>query len=155
MKQENPESVQGGKAVEMADKADTAAERGKFDGAKWATSKRSMASGGYRSDRSNKCPSAIAQRIRAANPQTAREWFQLYCDCETDWATVELTIKTLEKDQRSDVSELEWYTRDDLMEKHHGNDKIVDSIVKQKGRDDSSWRPHPDAPEEDEATQYL
>ena len=43
----------------------------------------------------------------------------------------------------------------DLMEKHHGNEKVVDGIVKQKERDDSTWRPHPDCPEEPEANLYL
>ena len=68
---------------------------------------------------------------------------------------MELTVKTLEKDMRSDVSEMEWYARDDVMENRHGKQKMVDGIIKQKERDDSTWRPHADCREVGEANQIL
>ena len=146
----------GGKAPEAnADDADSTAERGRFDGKKWARYQRSLQPSSDRSARTVKCPPAIAARIRSANPKEAKEWFQLYADCDTDWATVEMTIKTLERDLRSDVSEMEWYTKEDLMEKHHGNAKVVDGIIKTKSRDETLWRPHPDAPGVEEANQFL
>ena len=142
-------------AAGIAEKADAATEKGKFDAKKWARFQRSQHSDGQRSSRTNKCPPAIAQRIRAANPTEVKEWFTMYCDCETDWAIVELTVKTLEKDSCSDLSELEWYTEQDLMEKHHHNRPMVDAIKKQKQRDDKTWRPHPDCPELESSNQYL
>ena len=149
VKQENPD------ASAVANDADSAAEKGRFDGKKWARYQRSLQPSGDRAARTVKCPPAIAARIRSANPKEAKEWFQLYADCDTDWATVEMTIKTLERDLRSDVSEMEWYTKEDLMEKHHGNVKVVDGIIKTKSRDETLWRPHPDAPEVEEANQFL
>ena len=62
---------------------------------------------GDRAARTQKCPPGIAARIKAAGSTQARQWFEMYCDCDTDWAVVELTIKTLERDSRSDVSEKE------------------------------------------------
>ena len=121
--------------------------------AKWAKFQRSLVEAPSNSNsRSVKCPRHIALQIQHAHPKTVKQWFQLFESNGSDWARVELQVKSKTYDHSESHGCHEWYTEALLLDKFKSQ-SVVDAIMKTK-REAGLSRPNPDAPHCEEAIQY-
>ena len=111
-----------------------------------------------RSSKVPRCPSHIADKIRASEPKGVLEWFTIHKEVGGDWAQVEIRMKLKETQRKAEKHGDKYATRTDLLKTHGyeesmAEDKkariisLVDRIIVEKEKK-SLWIPHPDLPDE-------
>ena len=99
-----------------------------------------------RAGRAKRCPPHLALKIKAASPQTVREYLQIYGECDEDWALVEIAVEARESKLERSLWMDGWFTRKQLLEKHNQDEAFVDGIIKEKLKSPGLWMAHPDNP---------
>ena len=94
-----------------------------------------------------RCPAGLAQRILTAGKSGYAQYFAIYAgsDVHEDWAETELKVKIQDEVREQQRQGKGWFTKADLLEKHHKDKAFVNNIVAEKERT-GNWMPHPDAP---------
>ena len=94
-----------------------------------------------------RCPPGLAQKILTAGKAGYAKYFAVYASEEVNenWAEMEFRVNIKEAKREEQLHGKSWFTKADLLEKHHQDQAFVNSIVERKTKV-GEWTPRPDEP---------
>ena len=92
-------------------------------------------------------------KIKNSSAKTMDQYLNIFEDVNGDWEQFEVRVKKSESTEEKAKKDKGWMTELELMEKYK-SETVVKSIIFNLKKDASLWRPHPEAPECEEAIQY-
>ena len=111
-----------------------------------------QSSTGTRAGRSEKCPVHILKTMDE-NPLKVHQYFDLWAGSSESWGKVVLWEEQFKRDTESSALKEAWLTKAQLLEIYKVEAVVEGIITKKVGPD--LQRAHPEAPEIEEAKQYL
>ena len=81
------------------------------------------------------------------------EYIGVFEDVDGDWAQFEIQIMKRQLKEEKEKTEKGWMTAAELLDKYKSQN-VVNSIVANLKKNPRLWRPHPDAPQCEEAIQF-
>ena len=103
--------------------------------------------------RKARCPAHLALKIKSSGGQSMEEYIGVFEDVDGDWAQFEIQIMKRQLKEEKEKTEKGWMTAAELLDKYKSQN-VVNSIVANLKKNPRLWRPHPDAPQCEEAIQY-
>ena len=103
--------------------------------------------------RKARCPAHLALKIKSSGGKRMDEYIGVFEDVDGDWAQFEIQIMKREMKEEKEKTEKGWMTAAELLDKYKSQN-VVTSIVANLKKNPRSWRPHPDAPQCEEAIQF-